>query len=88
MGYNRRLVKRGTLYMLRKLIAKLSPKLAASIEAESRQWMMQCPKCGHEVSVWDGGGIRYKASGTVRRLGRCARCDKVRMLRIYFREVP
>ncbi len=45
--------------------------------------MMQCPDCGHERSVWDAGGIRYKASGTVRRLGRCPNCQQLRMLRVY-----
>lgn len=72
--------------MLRKLINMISPELASRMEAESRKWMMQCPKCGHEVSVWDSGGIRYRASGTVWRLGRCSKCSKLRMLRIYFRE--
>ena len=68
---------------LRKLIAMISPNLAARVEAESRQWMMQCPTCGHERSVWEAGGIRYKASGTVRRLGRCPNCQQLRMLRVY-----
>ena len=73
-------------HMLRKLISMISPRLASSMEAESRQWMMQCPGCGHEVSVWDSGGIRYKASGTVWRLGRCSQCRKMGMLRVYRRE--
>lgn len=72
--------------VLRKLITRISPRLASRIESESRRWMMQCPACGHEVSVWDSGGIRYKASGTVWRLGRCVRCRKLRMLRVYRRE--
>lgn len=69
--------------MLRQLIACLFPALASRIEAESRQWMMQCRTCGHEVSVWDAGGIRYKASGPVWRLGRCANCGRVGMLRVH-----
>ena len=69
--------------LLRKLIKTVSPSLAAKVEADSRRWMMQCPSCGHEKSVWDAGGIRYKARGTVRRLGRCSNCQQLRMLRIY-----
>jgi hypothetical protein len=74
------------LGLLRKLITRASPALAARMESESRTWMMQCPTCGHERSVWDAGGIRYKASGTVWRLGRCSNCQKLGMLRIYRHE--
>ncbi len=56
------------------------------IEAESRTWMMRCPRCGHETSVWDNGGMRYRALGTVYRLGRCRGCSRVGMLRVYRRE--
>ena len=68
---------------MRRLILWLFPGKAAAFEAESRQWMVQCPKCHHEISVWEAGGIRYKARGTVRRLGRCSRCGERSMLRIY-----
>ena len=69
--------------MLQKLIVRLFPKLAARLEAESRQWLVSCPNCGHEVSVWEVGGIRYKASGTVYRYGRCVSCRQRGMLRVY-----
>ena len=44
-----------------------------SMEAESLSWFMQCP-CGHEESVWDRGGIRWKAYGEPRRLCVCRAC--------------
>jgi len=69
--------------MLRKLITRLAPDLMQRIEADSRSWMMQCPKCGYEISVWDYGGMRYKGHGTVYRLGRCRDCNRVGMLRVY-----
>jgi len=69
--------------MFRAFIIKIFPKLASRMEEESRQWMIQCQKCNYEISVWDAGGIRYKAWGTVRRLGKCSRCGKTSMLRIY-----
>ena len=71
---------------LRRFFTRVSPELARKMESESRRWMMQCQSCGHEVSVWDAGGIRYKARGTVRRLARCSRCNKLGMMRIYLRD--
>jgi len=56
------------------------------IEAESRTWMMQCPKCGFETSIWQAGGMRYKGLGPVYRLGRCPSCEKIGMLRVYQRD--
>lgn len=58
------------------------------IEAESRVWMIQCPNCGFEISIWEAGGMRYKGLGPVYRLGRCHGCAKVGMLRVYLREDP
>ncbi len=69
--------------MLRKIFARLTPSLYRKIEAESRTWMMQCQKCHHEISVWDYGGMRYKALGPVWRMGRCANCRRVGMLKVY-----
>jgi predicted RNA-binding Zn-ribbon protein involved in translation (DUF1610 family) len=72
--------------MLRRLIKSLFPGFMARVEAESRNWIMQCPRCGHEVSVWDYGGMRYRAPGPVYRLGRCPDCHKVGMLRVFKRD--
>jgi len=48
----------------------------AAMEAESRAWMVQCPHCGAERSVWDTGWIRYRAAGTSRRYMRCFACGR------------
>lgn len=69
--------------MLRSLISRLSPALMQRIERESRTWLVNCQKCHHETSVWDAGGMRYKALGPVWRLGRCANCQRVGMMKIY-----
>jgi hypothetical protein len=37
---------------------------AAAMEAESRAWMIRCPDCGFERSLWDTGGVRYMATGS------------------------
>ena len=69
---------------LRNLILKIAPeKMAASMEAESREWMMRCRTCGWERSVWDAGGLRYKAMGKPRTVMHCERCDRSRWAEIY-----
>ena len=84
LGYNAPEVRAAlTMTSLQRLLTALLPKRwAQSIEAESRAWMMQC-SCGHETSVWDAGGIRYKAAGRPRRLRRCAACGQRTWHRIY-----
>jgi DNA-directed RNA polymerase subunit RPC12/RpoP len=56
-----------------------------AMEAESRAWMVQCPHCGFERSVWDTGGIRYKAAGTSRNYMRCPSCGKRGWNKIYWK---
>jgi len=56
-----------------------------AMEAESRAWMVRCPHCGFERSVWETGGIRYKASGTSRNYMRCPSCGKRGWNRIYWK---
>jgi phage terminase large subunit GpA-like protein len=57
----------------------------AAMEAESRAWMVSCPHCGFERSVWDTGGVRYKAAGTSRNYMRCPNCGKRGWNRIYWK---
>ena len=54
----------------------LPAKWSSAMEAKSRMWVLRCP-CGHETSVWDMGGIRYKAAGNPWRRGRCGKCGQV-----------
>jgi transcription elongation factor Elf1 len=47
------------------------------MEAESKTWVMTCPSCGVEQSVWDAGGIRYRARSAAKRsLARCTTCGR------------
>ncbi|MBO0699093.1 MAG: hypothetical protein J2P46_11920 [Zavarzinella sp.] len=55
--------------------AILPRKWFAAAEAESRAWMMRCP-CGAEQSVWDMGGIRWKATGRLRQRAYCDTCGQ------------
>ena len=51
--------------------------LGPGVERESRAWAYECGQCGHRESVWDMGGIRYKASGEKSYRGRCPACGHV-----------
>lgn len=53
----------------------LPKKWATDMEAESRAWMVRCP-CGHKRSIWELGGVRWKASGNPRRLLACPACGQ------------
>lgn len=58
-----------------RLITSLVPRVwAESMERESREWMARCPNCNHARSIWDLGGIRWKAAGNPRRFLTCAEC--------------
>jgi len=46
------------------------------MEAESRAWMARCETCGNERSIWDLGGIRWKAAGNPRRRLKCPSCNR------------
>jgi hypothetical protein len=49
---------------------------ADEMEAESRSWMLRCGTCGLERSVWEAGGVRWKAAGRPSRLSRCPQCGR------------
>lgn len=72
--------------LVHRLIEKLPKAWADAIEAESRQWMMRC-SCGHEISVWDAGGVRYKAAGNPVRLWLCPTCGYTKHT-VYKKDVP
>lgn len=71
---------------IRGFILRVVPRsMAASMEAESREWMLRCA-CGFERSIWDLGGLRWKASGNPKRRARCPQCGQVGMHTIHRRE--
>jgi hypothetical protein len=57
-------------------MAVLPRRWAAGMEAESRTWIMRCGGCGAAASVWERGGIRWKASGSPRVRGKCTACGR------------
>ena len=48
----------------------------AAMEADSRMWRLDC-ECGYATSIWEMGGIRYKAIGNPWIAACCAKCGKV-----------
>lgn len=66
------------------LTAVLPDAWMAAMETESREWAMRCP-CGHETTVWEMGGIRFKAAGNPRRVGMCAACGRTFWGQVYLR---
>src|SRR5690349_18913218 len=54
----------------------LPQRWAQDMEAQSRSWMLKCSNFGAERSVWETGGIRWKASGNPSRMMRCPNCGK------------
>jgi hypothetical protein len=61
---------------IQRLVTAIVPRRwAAAMEAASRTWIVRCPSCGYERSVWEMGGIRWKAAGDQKITARCLACD-------------
>lgn len=64
----------------------LSPAGAVKMEAESRTWIVHCPKCGYDRSIWDMGGLIYKGAGTRYWRMRCPHCGQTSWHKVYWPE--
>ena len=58
-------------------VSILPRRWAKSMEADSRSWMMQC-RCGFARSIWELGGIRWKAESKPLTFSfmKCPQCGK------------
>jgi len=54
----------------------LSERTFEDMKKESSSWKVQCPNCKYERSVWEMGGIRWKAAGNPKVLRICPNCDQ------------
>lgn len=62
--------------LLQRLMLRILPQRAAqNMERDSRAWKARC-RCGFTRSVWEMGGIRWKAAGKPRWYLRCPQCGK------------
>lgn len=67
--------------LIQRLIARLPRKWYDAMRAESEEWIFTCPQCGLARSVWEIGGVRYKAvSAGKRSLVWCTNCKQLRWM--------
>ena len=68
----------------RLILAVVSHDTARDMDAHSRAWTLVCSACGGKTSIWDAGGIRWKAKGKPPTLTviRCSECGKRTMHRL------
>ena len=67
--------------LLHRLIRLLPQRWSSALRAESEQWLLTCPVCGTVRSVWDIGGVRYKAYSRGKITGVfCLTCRAWRMM--------
>ena len=70
---------------IQRFFMKVLPRSwAESMRADSLRWTMRCT-CGFEQSIWEMGGIRWKATGNSRNLLRCRQCGRRTWHRLYWK---
>ena len=72
----------------RLILSLVSPRLAEAMEQDSRLWTMRCLTCGSEISIWEAGGVRYRAAKRSRTLYRCLKCSRIRCHEVYKKGPP
>lgn len=62
---------------LRDIILRLVPATwRAEMIRDSKLWIATCNSCGNRASIWDIGGLRWKATGDKAITTRCPACGK------------
>jgi hypothetical protein len=75
--------------LVQRIVTRLMPHRAAEIERESREWVASCPNCGRAKSIWELGGVRYKAASKGKRIrGHCSGCGRRVWAKVERREAP
>jgi hypothetical protein len=68
---------------IQRFLSTVLPKAwVEEMRTESLRWMVQCT-CGFERSVWEIGGVRWKAKGNPKRLAACPSCGQTTWHSIY-----
>jgi uncharacterized Zn finger protein len=67
---------------IQRLVMTLLPQQwSEAIQTESQEWLLSCPDCGTSRSVWEVGGIRFKARSVGKRtLVWCQQCGQLRWM--------
>jgi uncharacterized C2H2 Zn-finger protein len=75
---------------IQNFVTTVLPKAwSQAIQHESQNWLLRCPACDSTRSVWDLGGIRFKAASINKKIyARCPHCSKTSMMPLEYRESP
>lgn len=74
--------------LTQKFVTTVLPKSwSQAIQAESQRWLLRCPACGDVRSIWDVGGVRFKArsTGKVVRIW-CPQCGQTRTMPLEYQQ--
>lgn len=73
---------------IQKLVMTILPKSwSHAIQRESQNWLLRCPACDAVHSVWELGGIRYKAATSSKKVrAKCPQCTQISMMSMEFKE--
>ncbi len=74
--------------LIQTLAARLPARWFSTVKEESEGWKTECPNCGHQRSVWDWGGIRWKAKGSPRWRLTCTSCGHPGWHKVEWRPGP
>jgi hypothetical protein len=64
-------------------LAIMPRRIDQAMEKDSRLWKLRCLTCRSEISIWDAGGIRYRAAGRSWTLRRCRACGRITCHDVY-----
>ncbi|HEX5702317.1 MAG TPA: hypothetical protein VFX97_03765 [Pyrinomonadaceae bacterium] len=74
------------LSFVQRLIRSLPGNWASDMEAESRKWIASCRECGFEKSLWEHGGVRWKAAGSPSTRLVCDQCGRITWQQLNYRD--
>ena len=71
---------------IQKIFLKILPqKWAEDMRKESEGWKIRCETCGQSRSVWEAGGIRWKAASVGKKMRVfCKQCGDMRTAAVEF----
>ena len=73
-----------SLSLAQKVAKVVLPKrFFEEVKRQSKTWLVTCPRCGYELSVWDYGGLRSYAYGTKLVLKRCHSCKRWQLMTVH-----
>ena len=66
--------------MVQRVVLSILPRRwGENMQRDSQVWRVRCCTCNHSTSIWDAGGIRWKALSVGKRIMiRCRQCNQLR----------